>query len=97
MWTLFSDLPTGNERQAQIDDQRLPLVWTQPINSPNGAGNGLPNLSDQIPPIEYVLDSPTTFQTFTFNFGGDAAILWTLAEPICSAIWVLELTCINGY
>jgi hypothetical protein len=94
MWTLISDLPTGNERQSQIDGNRVPLIWTQPINAPNG-GNG-PNLGDQIPPIEYIMDSPVDFQTFTFTFGGDAAILWTPAEPVSSAIWVLELDCITG-
>jgi len=95
MWTLYCDLPTGVERQAQIDSNRVPLVWTQPISQPASGGTA-PNLGDQIPPVEYVLDSPTDFQTFTFQFGGDSAVLWTLAEPTSSAIWVMQLDCIAG-
>src|ERR1700733_978620 len=35
MWTLYSDLPTGNDRQAQIDGNPVPLIWTQPIARPS--------------------------------------------------------------
>jgi hypothetical protein len=95
MWVLFSDLSTGNERQAQNDATRLPIVWTQPIQTPSGT---VPALSDQIPPIEYVLDFPIDFQTFTFNFQGDIGnITWNTSDEVSALTWVLELDCINGF